>query len=343
MGQAYQVRGLPVPQRIHWVDGPLQQVMLMAPPKGEDGSVALFRDEILASIQHTIDTSHVGVDHDPYWSLGEPVIVDGSWLRLIASVEASVRSSVGEPIWEHVQKEVAANIEHTLGSLVEFLGDMVETNSYWAEDWKPRWDLAHAGVQAFFETPELAVYRFFATYLAPNDLQAFARFNEMVSGYWLSKDVALIVRRPRFLSLDDESRLHNATGKALEYADAWGCFAWHGVEVPERVILASETLTREDWKSAWNVEVRRVIQERMGERFVSELGGVVLDTGPHGVLYAVDLEDDPEGVARYVQVRDPSTAREYYVRVPPATQTAAEAVAWSFGRTIDEYHPAQET
>ena len=62
----------------------------------------------------------------------------------------------------------------------------------------------------------------------------------------------------------------------------WGIYAWHGVRVPKQVILAPEQLSREDFLNEPNVEVRRVIQERMGERFVSELGGVMLDRSPGG-------------------------------------------------------------
>jgi hypothetical protein len=54
-------------------------------------------------------------------------------------------------------------------------------------------------------------------------------------------------------------------------------------------------------------------------------------------------DDDPEGVARYVQVQDASTPRQYLLRVPPTVQTAAEAVAWSFQLAVEEYHPGQET
>jgi hypothetical protein len=92
------------------------------------------------------------------------------------------------------------------------------------------------------------------------------------------------------------------------------------------------------------VEVRCIMQERMGQRFVGELGGQIIDRGPLGTLYEVRLpEDDPEGVARYVQVQDASTEREYFLRVPPTIQTAAEAVAWTFGLFAEEYHPADET
>lgn len=37
-----------------------------------------------------------------------------------------------------------------------------------------------------------------------------------------------------------------------------------------------EQLTKTDWSAAKNVEVRRIIQERMGKRFVSELACVLL-------------------------------------------------------------------
>ena len=53
--------------------------------------------------------------------------------------------------------------------------------------------------------------------------------------------------------------------------------------------------------------------------------------------------NDPEQVARYVQVQDASTERQYFLRVPPTIQTAAEAVAWSFGLPGKEYRPEQET
>ena len=81
----------------------------------------------------------------------------------------------------------------------------------------------------------------------------------------------------------------------------------------------------------------------MGARFVPELGGVVLDTGPHGKLYEVALPDDPERVARYVQVQDAYTPRWYFLRVPPTFQTVAEAVAWTFALPVEQYQPTRET
>jgi hypothetical protein len=116
------------------------------------------------------------------------------------------------------------------------------------------------------------------------------------------------------------------------------------VVVPEKVILAPETLTREDWEWEPNVKAARIIQERMGSRFVSELGGRVLDRSPRGTLYQTMLSfRDPERVAHCVQVQDASTERHYFLRVPPTIQTAAEAVAWSFGLSVEEYGSTHET
>lgn len=103
-----------------------------------------------------------------------------------------------------------------------------------------------------------------------------------------------------------------------------------------------ELLTGEDWLNEEDLEIRRVIQERM-PNFVEQVGATCIDTGARGSLYAVDLGDDPEEIAHYVYVRDSSTDRAYYLRVPPTITRADQAVAWTFGLDEEEYHPVQET
>ena len=117
----------------------------------------------------------------------------------------------------------------------------------------------------------------------------------------------------------------------------------HGALAPMKAILAPAELTRDDFFNEPNVESRRVMQERMGDRFVREIGARFVDSGPHGALYEVELPGDPERTARYVQALDASTSHEYYLRAPPTIRTAAEAVAWTFGLSADECHPSQES
>jgi uncharacterized protein DUF6745 len=109
------------------------------------------------------------------------------------------------------------------------------------------------------------------------------------------------------------------------------------------VILRPEALTRDDFFREQDLEVRRVMQERMGERFVPALGGNIIDTGTCGVLYEVELRRDPDRVARFIHLRDVSTQREYHLRVPLSVATVAEGVAWTFGMSADEYCPSVET
>ncbi len=91
------------------------------------------------------------------------------------------------------------------------------------------------------------------------------------------------------------------------------------------------------------MHVRRVIQERMGERFVEALGGICLDHGRYADLYQVELPGDPERVAKYLKLQDSSTPRQYVLRVPPWITGADAGVAWSFRVSQDDYAPDQQT
>ncbi|WP_052351756.1 DUF6745 domain-containing protein, partial [Deinococcus pimensis] len=106
---------------------------------------------------------------------------------------------------------------------------------------------------------------------------------------------------------------------------------WRGVVVEPRVAFHPESITGRDVLATPNVEVRRVMMERMGpSRFVEEVGARVLDrdtdAGGERRLVRVPLEGDEDFVA--VCVRCPSTGRSYVLRVPPAVRTCHEAAAW---------------
>jgi hypothetical protein len=357
--QAYEAAGLTPPHHIHWLDGPLELVAALAreyewievddvftervsycvwddlrregseitrslreaPSKSIDGRVRSVQRLAEASIQHRLGLRK-GVKH-----------AARAWNLIASPTLESVQIAVGE----HLAREVAGSFKHP------------DSDGPWDPDRIWSQESAHEtcrwhSICAYDEAVNLAYLHYFDTYAVPNQAHGLAHFNERVGGYWLGKEVALLVRRPKVLSRDAAGRLHSETGKCIEFRDGWGCYAWHGVRVDEKVILAPETLTRQDWTNARNTEVRRLIQERMGQRFIWELGGRVINTGPRGTLYEVCLSTyTPKQVARYVQVQDASSEREYFLRVPPTIQTAAEAVAWSFGLSVEAYDPAQET
>ena len=41
-------------------------------------------------------------------------------------------------------------------------------------------------------------------------------------------------------------------------------------------------------------------------------------------------------------MQDAPTGRRYFLRVPPTIQTADDAVAWSFQKSVESYAPALE-
>ena len=91
------------------------------------------------------------------------------------------------------------------------------------------------------------------------------------------------------------------------------------------------------------MELRRVIQERMGGRFFDEIGARYVDSNPRGVPYEVILLDDLDAMAQCAWLLDPSAGHEYDRRAPPTMTTAAQAVARTFGPRPDEYAPERES
>jgi uncharacterized membrane protein YcjF (UPF0283 family) len=255
------------------------------------------------------------------------------WERVTKRLRRGRYSWESESIWMCLGRQMNAALYNRLG-LLEAIDSGENENIIWNQ-------IASDGVRAYTEQGRLAVCWFLHDVFEPNRLIHLARFNELVSGYDLGHELAWLVSKPIRMQQDADGLLHAGSRKCLEYRDGWGVYAWHGVGVPEHVIMQPETLTREDWLNERNLEVRRVMQERM-PNFVETIGAHWLDTGKYGSLYAVDLAPDPEEVAHYVHVQDSSSARSYYLRVPPTIHRADEAVAWTFGLGEEEYQPAQE-
>ena len=122
---------------------------------------------------------------------------------------------------------------------------------------------------------------------------------------------------------------------------------WRGVRVDPRIAFQPDTIAGAEVLATRNVELRRVLLERMGyERFLTETRAEVLDRdrdpGGERQLVRVPLRDDEPLVC--VAVRCPSTARQYVIRVPPTMRTCHQAVAWVCGfDDASDYRPIAET
>lgn len=80
-----------------------------------------------------------------------------------------------------------------------------------------------------------------------------------------------------------------------------------------------------------NAEARRVVADLVPTDRLAQAAKEI-SRDDYGVL--LDL-----GGVRICRVVCPSTGRVYLLRVPPSCETAHEAVAWTFGLKVEEYHP----
>ncbi|QLE57864.1 DUF6745 domain-containing protein [Nostoc sp. TCL26-01] len=121
---------------------------------------------------------------------------------------------------------------------------------------------------------------------------------------------------------------------------------WRGVQVSDQIIFAAESITGQDILNTDNVELRRVLIERLGyEKFLQQVGGLIRDrdrdVGGERQLVYIPFEDDE--ALMVLRVTCPSTGHTHILRVPPYMQSCHQAAAWVAGFTNpDEYHPVIE-
>ena len=119
---------------------------------------------------------------------------------------------------------------------------------------------------------------------------------------------------------------------------------WHGVRVPEYVIMRPHKITPDKIMNEQNTEVARAMLERYGQdNFIRNGGFTIQQSDDYGELYRVEFANRDEPIVA-VKVKDASTDREYFLYVPPHIQTAHEGIAWTFGYdNVTDYNPDKET
>lgn len=173
------------------------------------------------------------------------------------------------------------------------------------------------------------------------------------AGWWLpGADTCWISDRPCRISWGHREgapngELHRSDGPAIEYRDGWGAYCWHGVVVPEHVVLLPELITLEEIAAERDVARHQVLIERFGERrYFAAGGGELLHEDEFGALYQC-LSGGQE-LWTMLRVRNTTpepdgSHRIYWLRVPDHMRTAREALAWTFGMTAAAYRPSAES
>ena len=169
-----------------------------------------------------------------------------------------------------------------------------------------------------------------------------------VAPWFVHPDFCLVCGPPERLFADEQGRPHCSDGPFCSWSDGSALYAIHGVPVAARVVERPETMTVAEIDAQQNAEVRRVMIERFGcDRYLRESGAEAVDAEPGiGTLYRRRMRgDEPVAMVEVVNsTPEPDgTLKHYWLRVPPDTQTARDAVAWTFGVGRHAYAPQIET
>jgi hypothetical protein len=139
----------------------------------------------------------------------------------------------------------------------------------------------------------------------------------------------IVCDRPRILSFDSQHRLHAEGGPAIQFADGYSLYSYHGVTLPEKY----GKIHPHEWQPQWlleeeNAELKRVLIQGIGyDRIARELAAVELDTWQEYTLLKIDKNVDVEPIYM-LKMTCPSTGFIHALRVPPDINSAREAIKW---------------
>ncbi|MFE3718641.1 DUF6745 domain-containing protein [Streptomyces cyaneofuscatus] len=168
------------------------------------------------------------------------------------------------------------------------------------------------------------------------------------AGWWWPYERAVVIsERPEVLHRDEAGRLDHGAGPALAYRDGFALYAWRGMPVPAAFLAELASLTPQRIREEENAELRRVMLEFYGyDRYLTESGAEPVHRDETGILWRIALDGDEDVVMVEVVNSTPEpdgTHRTYWLRVPPATRTAKDGVAWTFGLDGAAYAPVRQT
>ena len=180
---------------------------------------------------------------------------------------------------------------------------------------------------------------------------AFDSWKEYVkSGIWdtiFLRGVCIVCRRPMAVRRDDKTRLHSLEKPAIEWADGYKLYYVAGVRVDAKVIEQPESITVKQITGERNAELRKALIQIIGVgEFLDRTKAEVLDED-------TDRAGMPRRLLRFeagqgaiwccVEVECPSKRDKHYIWVPPDTKRCSQAIAWSFGFSVEsEYSPLAE-
>lgn len=347
---AYRCAGRVPPARVVWLASPLRGAVaatLIADPdllEGDDPLTRAVRDELAAQgfdlaagdrgghALHTSLRAQLWADvRSRVTSQTTPRLRALAWTAMAARLREQIANLVLTPVRDQVVREARDRLDAELAKRVR--------------DWS-----LHA-VYGQHDAAWLAGFDFLGR-VAPHAsavgrLAGLMQVARAAGWWWPFERVAVVSVRPAVLTRDGQGRLHGQDGPALAYPDGLALHRWHGMPVPADLIGQLERLTVERIQAEPNVELRRVLMERYGfDRYLRDAGATRVHADRTGVLWWLPVHGDEPLVMVEVTNSTPEpegSSRRYWLRVPPGTRSAREAVAWTFGLAPEEYRPLRQT
>ncbi len=279
-------------------------------------------------------------DPSPYWSndghwnrVGKKL--DGKWMSMSPSI---VRDFTSPGVWEYEfgSMTIEPEADSTLSSLMnEFVDSYVRA--------EPTMGNFFPNKFLSLKSPETPTTLFKEIYLAQwyisslgvtlsQKAQEILRCQKLLFQHcgWIFpfEKFCAVCDRPRHLRFDSQNRLHAEGEPAIEFADGWNFYYYHGVRLPEEY----GKFHPNKWQSQWllaeeNAELRRVLIQGIGyDRLIQELEAKQIDTWQEYALLQIDKADvEPISL---LKMTCPSTGFIHALRVPPNLASAREAIRW---------------
>lgn len=227
-----------------------------------------------------------------------------------------------------------------------------------AAEWEKEQGLSSSGVGSVIygnhDASWLGFYEFMHEVIGIDcsELAGLWRLARACGWCWVYDEAAVITDRPTELHVDEQGNLHNENGPAINYADEFKMYFWHGVEVEEYIIERPEEITPEKITSERNAEVVRVMVDRYGAgKYMQEMKAQEVGEPFNGSqLYEMELHDGTR-MARVKAVNSTpepdGSSKIYWLKVPTGLSCAQEALAAihpdPFRKDWRDYGPQVET
>lgn len=273
----------------------------------------------------------------PLWDF-----LNGEMWQFIAAVTEARAAGSGSVGW--FKKIIGAPIEDREFKVGAFLEELHHHLGVAASNWWGPWDMYWLLLFDFARQNMESV-----KYSEPNDSQASAWLTlaRHAAAYEFRTSACFVCEHPTQLSLDNQANAHRENGPAMAFSDGWNIYSWHGRRVPSEIIEYPERITVRQIEKERNIEVRRIMIQRYGERkFFVDSGALEIHKDSFGTLYRKEMDGDEPLVMVKVMNSTPEwdgSHKGYFIRVPPEVTTAKAAVAWSFQLASNEYDPKIET